>query len=534
VIDRLTVLAVAVSMAACSAFRGPLTPPELGGSPWAEITSPHFLLKTDAAPSRAREVLADLEQSYAALAYVMQRAPREAESAVEVVLFGRDRDFFEVAGQARTMNAYMTTGLAADLERRPVVVMYASEVLEEARRTVQHELTHRFLHERYPSLPTWLDEGLAQYYSSLRVDGGRLVVGAFASVDFSDRPYFWLASKVGFEQTQIPVHLAPTAWQLVHGERVDFYTSGDVDGVSDKDRERASAHYGGAWRLVHLLMNGPNAGDRARFQSFLGDLQRGERAQLSFLERFGNDWPGLERQYRSYLMEQRIQTAVSAYPPPAPAPPAAPRAMSVAEVHLLWARLLRWDKAGLPRVRSELDAALAADGASPEVRLGRAMYFFHQKDLEAARRELEVALVTAPEDPRTLLGAMAWFQERGAASPATPGAVDEAPRAALVERLARTARSASQMNAVAWYYATHHRANDGLPFSLRSLRVDPLCWSCQDTYAVILLARGEADQAFAAIERAISLVPEGTSAPLLLEHRRAIENARAARARPLP
>lgn len=533
---RLAALALAVCTMACSAFHGPLTPPELGGAPWAEITSPHYLMKTNASPSRAREVLADLEQGYAALAHLTQGVPREAEPAIEVVLFGRDRDFFEIAGQARTMNAYMASGLVADLESQPVVVMYASEVVEEARMTVQHELAHRFLHQRYPRLPTWLDEGLAQYYSSARFDGGRLIVGQFAKVDFSDRPYFWLASRDGFTQSQIPVHLAPTVWQLIHGERVEFYTAGGVDNVSNKDRERGSAHYAGAWRLVHLLMNGPNAGDRARFQSFLGDLQRGEHAQVSFLERFGDDWAGLERRYRAYLMEQRLQTAVSAYPglPPATAGPTA-RVMSVADVHLLWARLLPWDKDGLPRVRKELDAAVAADPTSPEVRLRTAKYLFVEKDLAGAKRELDAALDKAPEDPRALWALTAWYRESVVASGGTPKEVNDAPPAALVERLARTARSARQMDAVAWYYALHGRADDALALSLRSLRADPLCWGCQDTQAMILLAKGRLDEAMIALDRALTLIPEGmVTSPVMVEHRLLIEKARAARGRPAP
>ena len=259
-IESLTLaLLLTASTLACSAFRGPLTPPERGGAPWVELTSPHFLLKTDVEPPEARTVLAELERSYAALAHVMRRRPREAEAAIEVVLFARDSDFFEIAGQERTKVAYIALSLPADLEPRPVVVMRTSDLVEETRMTLQHELAHRFLHEIYPSLSPWLDEGLAQYYSSLRVSDGRISVGAFASFDFSERPYFWFASKGNLPQGQIPVYLAPKVEQLIRRERLDFYGPSGVDKVSNKDRERVSASYAGAWRLVHLLMNGQNA-----------------------------------------------------------------------------------------------------------------------------------------------------------------------------------------------------------------------------------------------------------------------------------
>lgn len=522
----LVALVLAASTLACSALRAPLTPPEQGGAPWSEHSSPHFRLETDVDPPTARATLVELEQSYAALAFAMQRSPRETEIAIEVVLFARDGDFFEMAGQERTKRAYLANGLEADLELHPVIVLPDSELAEETRRTVQHELAHRFLHERYPSLPTWLDEGLAQYYESTRVASGRITIGAPVKTDFSDLPYFWVSRKGDFEQAQIPVHLAPAVGQLLRAERQDFYTAGGIDKVSNKERERASAFYCAAWRLVHLLMNGTNAGDRARFRSFLADVQRGEHAQVAFQERFGQDLPGLEQRYRAYLQEQRLQLSVIEHPSP-PTPRPAERALLAGEVHLLWARLLPWSEAGMARVRVELDAARTASPASPDVHLCLGMFLLNRKDLDGARRELEVALEEAPEDPRYLHGLITWHRSHARASGGTPQAINDAPPAALVERLARMATSASQLNDVAWYYATHKRAEEGLAFSRRSLRENPLSWAAQDTYAVILLETGKLDEALAAIERALALVPEGVSAPSLLQHRQLIEKARA-------
>ena len=91
-----------------------------------------------------------------------------------------------MSGQDRTKGAYFSTHLDADLEPHPIMVMH-DELLggEETRATFLHELAHRFIHQRFAHLPIWLDEGLAQLYSTLRIEGGRAVFGGAApSTDF--------------------------------------------------------------------------------------------------------------------------------------------------------------------------------------------------------------------------------------------------------------------------------------------------------------------------------------------------------------
>src|SRR5579863_1309078 len=137
----IVLLATALAALGCASLRPPLTAPDQGGPPWIELTSQHFVLETDVDLPSARAVVADFEQSYAALAYVMQRPKEEATGKFELVLFDRDADFHEACGQDRTKGAYFTAQLDADVEPHPVMVMRHELLDEETRNTFLHELT---------------------------------------------------------------------------------------------------------------------------------------------------------------------------------------------------------------------------------------------------------------------------------------------------------------------------------------------------------------------------------------------------------
>lgn len=525
VVRTLALAALATANLACAALAPPLTPPERGGAPWTRTTSPHFVLETDVEAYRARDVLAELERSHAALAYVTSRPPRAKESPVEVVLFARERDFAQIRKRSNAA-AWFSPALGSDYEPQPVIVMTDSDLVEERRLLVQHELTHRFLHERFPTLPTWLDEGLAEYHASVRVEEGRIVLGAASLHDFSDRPYVWFAAKAeGFVQAQVPAYLAPKVRDLTEAGRDVFYVQSDEGGPTRAQGLRQGALYTGAWKLVHFFRNGAGGAYRPRFEAYLADLQRGVRPGEAFQARFGADLPALEEAFRGYVLQERLQLAFAPYT--APASPAAPAAqpMSADEVHVLWARLMPWNKDERPRVEAQLEAALAIAPGSPEALLRRALLAVRRDDLEHAAADVARALAARPEEPRILFADALLHRARLArgGTPAAREAYD-----ARVDRLARCAVSAHQLNEVAWRRFQQERFDEGLTLSTRAVDADPLCWNCVDTHAMLLLAKGRVEEAARTIERALSAAPEGAEVAELVEHRRLIEQRRAA------
>lgn len=136
-----------------------------------EMTSEHFVLRTDAAPDEARAVVARYERLWAALAFVMGRKPK-TEQRFDLVRFSRRGDLAEIMGHDWGHAGVFFTRLPGDLEPQPAVLSLGEDLADEDGELFLHELTHRFLHERYAAIPPWLNEGLAKYYETLRIDAG--------------------------------------------------------------------------------------------------------------------------------------------------------------------------------------------------------------------------------------------------------------------------------------------------------------------------------------------------------------------------
>lgn len=510
-------LGLTLTTAACASLRAPLTPPERGGAPWRELRSTHFVLETDEDAATAREELAEMERSHGALAYVLRRPRPEVETPVEVVLFARRIDFAASTDQRNT-DGYFQTALALDTEPRPVIVVVSSELPGERRRLLQHELTHRMLHERFAIVPRWFDEGSAELYSSLRVADGKIHLGAPAKFDFSERPNFWLARmEDDAEQEEVPLRLAPRLDQLLGA------SAADMTGYSS---DRMEAFYAASWKLVHLLTSGASAPTRAAFEAWKTDLDRGRDPKEAFSERFGDRGATLNEAYGAYLRKEVLVRNVLAAPPETP-PDVQERVLGAAEVHLLWARLLESSKGAKERARKELAAAVALAPSSLEVLLCKARASVLDEELDAAKRTLDVVLAAHPDDPRALNARLDWHRRlltrAGAAN--APAAPEE-----IVERLARTATSAAQLDNAARYRLLFDRLDDALALAQRSVRRDPHCAACAAFHAFALWRSGRQKEAESALDRALVLAGEHASSEQLLEHRDWIRDAPPARA----
>ena len=235
-----------------------------------------------------------------------------------------------------------------------------------------------------------------------------------------------------------------------------------------------------------------------------------------FLETFGADLPRLEESFHRYLTQPLASRRTVPYRAGPTAFSPVERAMSDAEVHLLWARLLPWGKGSADWARRELDEALASDPRSPEVRYRRGLFFILQAQLDDAGHELEAALAARPDEPRYLLARLAWYEVRAKATG------DTIP-VEIGYDLARTATSAAQLRGAAIQLARRDRAEEGLRLIERAVAVDPLCWRCQMTRAAMLVTAGRLGEARAAIDRTIVLLPERTAVESVFALRRKIE-----------
>jgi hypothetical protein len=134
---------------------------------------------------------------------------------------------------------------------------------------LRHETTHALLHSRLPSVPLWLDEGLAEYFE---VRGEQRLY---------DNP-----------------HRGPTR------TAARFYRIPDLrelEGLSDI-RQMGRAEYRGAWAWVHFMLHGPPPAHRT-LMLYLQEIASGGRPG-PLHERLEQAFPDLKTAFRTHHLRR--------------------------------------------------------------------------------------------------------------------------------------------------------------------------------------------------------------------------------------
>lgn len=256
----------------------------LAGPPWGkrrfDARSDHFVVETDTSHDRAEFYLEQLEavhEHYARLFGVDREAP---SSPAKVLIFDTREGFLSYA--ALTTNDRVESLLGCYLPRYRQLLLFEDKnaTPEETLRVLFHEGFHQFIHPIVPELPFWLNEGLAEYFSTLTVERTG-VRGAGATIPSRNRDLARFLRQGG------PVSF-PRLMNQTPGE---FY-SGQV-----------AFKYAQAWSMVRFFL-GPDASPdiRRRFVAYVNDLRGGASPRRAFLEAWdGTDWKACEDAWRKTL-----------------------------------------------------------------------------------------------------------------------------------------------------------------------------------------------------------------------------------------
>jgi hypothetical protein len=440
---------------------------------WIELTSRHFTLRTDLSARQARAALADFEGVYGTLESVAFRgdAPKDR---IDVVLFSDEYRFREIAPKGAS--GYFMPRQADDPEPQPTIAIHgrmliAGTLVESTQRRFRHELTHRFLDHRLRWTPPWLEEGLAEYYSTLKVDGGDAIVGILPNTKILRVDIHIISSLVqGLAEDRVDLDAVPTVAQLLTADYSTFH-----------DPSHELAYYAGAWTFVHMMLNGP-FGYAPRFQKFLDLLAGGATPPEAWKECF---WAvplwKLERDFKRYVTRTEMDPKAMAVAVPKAKKPEGQRDMRDDEVHLMLARIRPWDsRETILAAGRELAEArrLAGDGASAELHYWSGLYAARWRHFDEAERELRAAIALEPRRARNWL-ALAEMQLR-----------DERPDAAsrldeTVAKLTPLATSAQALNFLARYYSARGQIDAGLPYAQRAVATERGCWECAETLTAL-------------------------------------------------
>jgi tetratricopeptide (TPR) repeat protein len=441
--------------------------PQPTGGRWRELTSPHFVLRTDTSSVEARRVLLGLEKNYAVLEVLKEFtfATRPGpEGRIVVVLFQRREDFGASTGGPKQRDGFNT-------ERDGQTYVVVHEPLFVG--VLNHELVHGFVRHYLWRAPTWLNEGLAEFYSNFRIEG--------------DKVTFGLIPHRAIRRTRFPpleTVMKATAQQ--------FYD----------DPTHTNDYYAASAMLVHMLSD--DAEDRKHFNVYLAALAQGVPADDAWKQGFGDtSIEKLDHRLRGYVGQKEWSGWQTSFTPP-PGQILGERELEDFEVKLVLVQVGDWTSPGWPlRIAKLLEEARAEHPNDPKVLYwsGRSA---QMRDLHDDAKRFFLAAVQLDPDVGRYWMALAEVELKEMAGTPVP---KRRPGPAL-ERLRQFAQSTDELNMVAWYLSEIGKPTEGIPYIVRALEKAPGCYPCRDTMAQIFFQKGAIARAVDEQRLAVNLIPE--------------------------
>ena len=239
---------------------------------WVKLRSANFELFTSAGERAGRRTIQQFELTRSFFQQAMRRGVSSTRR-VRIVLFRSKKEYLPYR-PGEVAAAYYLSGPDVDL-----IVMVAGNELS----TAIHEYVHLLVSRSGLRLPLWLNEGLAEIYSSMQRAGGQFVVG----------------------------HAPPGTIAMLREERwapLEQVLLADRDSHHYTQKERAGKFYAQSWALTHMLNLSKE------YRSGLAELLKlltADTPSVTALETvYGMPIENLQRELQSYVRQDRLRGLV--------------------------------------------------------------------------------------------------------------------------------------------------------------------------------------------------------------------------------
>jgi len=264
-----------------------------------------------------------------------------------------------------------------------------------------HEYAHYLIHlNTTGALPTWLDEGLAEFYATFEAEyKGRSLLGRPPAVRMT-----WLA-----KGTYLPLR------EIVSPRNMEEMW---------RSSERISMFYAEAWALVHYVTVQRKSPVAAPFAEYLKAIGENASQDQAFVRAFGVNVNEMDEELRVYL--RRLTFGAFYLPaPPRAATEERVEMMSEADVRALHGRLFTVVGVASDAER-ELQSAIKLEPDHVDARVSLAALRLHQTRADEAAATLQDVMRSEPDNVRAR-----YFLGRALLTEGKPDAAFEAFSAGL-------------------------------------------------------------------------------------------------------
>jgi len=341
---------------------------------WTSVRTATLTVIGDQPASTLRDVAVQLEQFRTVVAGLIAGASRPPSLPTNVFVFGSRAALrpylpIESGREAALAGFFLREGdvntIALSLER-----------MDESAAVAYHEYTHLLVGNAVRSIPVWLNEGLAEYYSTYRlVDGGREAqIG---------RPPEGRLALLRAESLPLGIVIGVTHSSSLYNES-----------------NKRSIFYAESWALTHYILTQlPNGGDA--INAYVAATAEGRTPYEAFFAAFGRTPEDFDRLLRVYVQRNLFTALRFTFPDKLPAVDPGPgRTLIPAEANAWLGDLQRRvgrEVEGGPRI----DAAATAEPDVAITRLAAGLLRFAQQRTSEGLVEMERAAALAPDDFET-------------------------------------------------------------------------------------------------------------------------------------
>jgi len=256
---------------------------------WLEIHSTHFTVITDAGEARGRDVALHFEQMRAVFGFLLSKDRLNQSIPLTILAFGNDQSYYQLAplqqGHPIDAPGFFLAGSDQDF-----IALNMSE--SEPWRAVAQDLATMLLTYNYPPTQPWFDEGLVEYFSSLRIVDKQVEIGATPELRAPGQP-------TG-EKNSITQILTSRQWMPLP----DLFTAKMDAHVPPAQRELFEAE---SWIVMHYLIHEKRISDAGTyFGLYIG---RHVPIEDAIKQAYGVSSAQLQQTIQDYFHSQISQTA---------------------------------------------------------------------------------------------------------------------------------------------------------------------------------------------------------------------------------
>jgi tetratricopeptide (TPR) repeat protein len=273
---------------------------------WTMIADRSMTVMGDQSADTLREIATQIQQFRAVVGGLIPNADRPLPLPTVVFVFGA-RKSLEPYVPVKNGRPASVAGLFVQWPDANHILLSLDSFAESAA-VVYHEYTHLLLANAVRTLPVWLNEGLAEYYSSYSLAGDRrsAVIG---------RPLPWRVGLLRERYMPLRELIAVDSSAALHDESM-----------------RRTIFYAEAWALTHyLLTEFPNGA--AAINVYAAAIAGGVEPADAFTQAFGETPNAFDKQLQTYIRHPAfVATRFTFTGRLAVATPAQPRPVSPGEM----------------------------------------------------------------------------------------------------------------------------------------------------------------------------------------------------------